>query len=1235
MQQSRRNILKYFLCFLILLNGFDLGMQITSALPDSPTSNSHVSVTEEVYRVGQVGRAVSQELIINPNETYIFTNTASASKSITNNGSSSKQMYFDYVTYRADGSIYANHMDSTSSITVQTGGHTVITVTSPNAVRVKVPQEFVYESSVTPALHRTTLYQGDNYHFENISDSSRTLLSNSSTSSLDPRIYDFAVYNADGSLQNEGFDSAVKPSVPSGGGLVVTGSSNNPVTVGFPFDQVTGDNSLEPAYHRVLLQQGESYEFTNIGTSSKYIKSDGASSDKFDYVIYDENGTEYKRNSDTSVEPSVRAGYRVVITQKTEKAVTFAAPYRVFEGKYSNEAISRISIGPNESYVFNNNGSKTNPIENDAIALKASFDYAVYRPDHTLYADGFQSNAKPMIPPLGYAIVTNSSDIPLTFDYTDDFSLESSTEPAFHRITLAMGESHTFTNISNQSKKIVSDATSTNEKRFDYVTYYPDGTERSKSTNTTTEPTVYSENTVVLTTASDNAITFGAVHRLFSSGSTPGEAITRITVQPHESYLFYNQGALSKSINHNASSMRGIIDFAVYKEDLSYDSARFNTTYSIPVPAQGTAIVTNPSQVPITFEYSNSFTSEPSAEPAFHRVTLPNGESHEFINISDRGKAIDSNALRSEGRTFEYVTYYPDGKERGKGTDTTNGPTVYSGNSVVVTTVSQNPVTFGAVYRLFESNDNPGAINKILIQPNESFIFYNKGALSLTMGHNAGSVEGFFDFASYKGETFDKEGFNTSGSVSIPASGYTIVTNPSTVGITFEYSNLITVNPSPEPALHRITLNKGKSYQFQNISDHLKSIDSNASTASNRKFDYVNYLPDGKEQHVTDTINEPNIYPGQRAIVTAVTDNAVTFGAVYRLFEVTPVDEIVHELIVKQGESFWFINNSNKEQGLMLPNAQANTKLDYIIYDREDIPLSYGYGTHSMASIPPGGKLLLTLTSEGSEVVNYIHDIKAEAAKHPAMIKVPLEWQQSYQFKNVDPNNVVNNTIFPDTDSGPIKYSFVIHNQEGHETSKGIIEHREGLKVPYLHTLTLTSLSKQPLGFVGIYTSFEGTIVKDPFEDVVVNQIKHHAYKAGTKGYLRFVADKEGMYRFAVRETDGISTQSVITIFNDSFFSEQLATTSGKKQEHGMEYVVLDLKLDEGQVVYIVLSEMEEKQLSIDFVTAEMIAKEGSTYKYGRNNRLDKVILYTGDEIILIYDKNGNMTGRSRKVFGF
>lgn len=777
-------------------------------------------------------------MMMSPGESYEFVNNGTKSVSISTDATASKGNTYDYVTFRVDGSILNAHMDSTSSFSVPSGDSAVVTASGSNSINLKLKPEISYNVSSEPALNRVLLTQWESYRFTNESASAETLLSDST--STKGKLYDYAVYKETGELSSSYFSNSGKPSIPAGGEIIITGVGSSPVIVATPNRYFRGEISAEPAYTRVTLQQGESYRFSNISGKSDALQSDGASKDKFDYVIYLPDGTESSRGTNTYTKPNVPAGRYCILTQLTENPVTYGVPYRTFDVRPANgDAISRITVYPGESVIFRNNGSLYNPIANDANSQEEGrFDYVIYASDGKLYTNGFNSKSKPNIKSKGYGIFTVSGSVPITFDYTDDFSVEYTPEPAFHRITLNKGESVTFFNHSDKTVFLDSDAYVSQNRFFDYVTYFPDGTEKSRGNGTAVEPGVPAGYRTVVTGAGNAPVTIGAIYTVFEVEGRTGDAISHVTVFPGQSVVFHNGGALANPIMNNASKVNGIYDNVMYKADGSVFWDRFNQSNSGPnVPSGGEGIVTVVGDQPIVFDYTDEFTVEDSPDPAYLRVTLNRGESYSFTNISAVQEGLDSNASSLQNRLFDVVVYKSDGSERSRYESTTANPLLKTGEKAVVTTASDNPVIFGAIYRSFRGQgDEGGHTLRTTITPGQSYSFFNSSDQTLNL-EKVGNATDIMDYAVYdsNGKLWS-DGFGVSISIRVPAGGEAIITNVSEVSFIVEHSEAVSSVPSSEPAFHRITLAKGLSYQFKNISNQSKSLEDDASPTNDKRL---------------------------------------------------------------------------------------------------------------------------------------------------------------------------------------------------------------------------------------------------------------------------------------------------------------------------------------------------------------------------------------------------------------
>ncbi|MGQ8874545.1 HNH endonuclease signature motif containing protein [Paenibacillus sp. TSA_86.1] len=671
-----------------------------------------LTVTDDTYGepmfTTQAAALANETLVMNPGESYTFTNTGSALRTLITNAGASRGSAYDYAVYKSDGSIASDNLNSAGNLNVGAGYTAVITSSGENPFTVTMRPEFSYSVSANPALHRVILSKGESYRFVN--EGTQTRLLNADTSTAQDKRIDYAVYKEDGSLVGSNFETSGKPYVAGGNEIIITGAGLQPVSVGFPYEVYTGDWSDEPAYTRVTLNQGESYEFTNISSKSDALQSNGTSKDKHDYVVYLPDGTESATGTNSTTKPTVAGGRKAVVTLITSTPVTYGVPYRTFDvQRAGGDAITRVTVYPGESVIFRNNGSLANPVKNNASSANgAVFDYTLYTSGNIVHSDGFNKNVNPMIRSQGYAIVSVAGLVPIEFSYTDDFSFEYSMEPSHHRVTLNQGESVTFWNNGKSQEYLDSDASSNNKSRlFDYVTYYPDGTERSTRKSTSTAPLVFYGNKAVVTGVSTQPVTMGAIYTIFDVEDRPNEALSKITVEPGQSVKFHNGGSLWNPIRSNAKSAGSLYDVVVYKSDGKAYSDKFNNNGGLAnIPSAGEAIVTVVGSQPVLFEYTDDFSVVDSQEPAFLRVTLNKGESYAFTNLTSDTKRIRNDASSSEQRMFDYVVYNADGMESNRRIATTIEPLILGGKEVVVTTTSDQPVTYGGMYRVFNGQEN-------------------------------------------------------------------------------------------------------------------------------------------------------------------------------------------------------------------------------------------------------------------------------------------------------------------------------------------------------------------------------------------------------------------------------------------------------------------------------------------------------------------------------------------------
>ena len=943
------------------------------SLTELPTSDQDSEVTDNVLDLiqGEVSTlAVTKtELIIAPGESIQVTNTYSSQYSIITDAASKNNMRYDYVSYNADGKKTFDDMETYSSIPVPgKGGYSIITNDYSESFTASFNPAYIsYSYSSVPALLKKTLARGESSQLISISSSTTAIaIMSDSTSNPDGR-YDYAIFTSEGKLDSSDMNSKAHPTLTSSEEMIITGASDSPVTIGVPYTEFIGEDTDEPAYETATLQQGQSYEFTNLGTATDSIETDGTTVDKFDYVIYLPDGTESSNGKNTSNKPSVGAGKRVVMTLLTDSPVRVGALYRTFVGRsVTDEAFSKVTLMPGETYLFTNNGSKPNLVYHDAKSVKGKFDYTVYKSDGSYYSKGFNSTNTPSIPSSGYVYMTVASPTAITFSYTDDFSGEESDEPSHYRVTLHRGESIEFTNISELQRYMDSDATTNN--RFDYVQYNANGTERSKKSDTYIDPIVSSGIRIVVTAVSDLPVTVGVPYRLFSWNGKEEEAFTKQQIQVGESYVFQNSGSKSITIQNDATKVNGTFDYAKYDAEGIVKGSGYNYRSNIvSIPAYGYTIVTGQSGGATTFRYTEPVTAESFSHPAMLRVTLNQGESYNFNNITEDQRTLHVIESASGGLGYSFVITKPDGSISRQGINKHTYTYIMGGYSAHITNDDMNPITFLVVYTSFvSSSDDNSNLVSVTLNQNDSYMFRNDTSKSLTIASDAtSSNNGEYDYVAYaaEGETTKAE-LNHQGDLTISSGNTIVVTVNSIQSVTFRYAKQMTGEPQADPAFIKKTLESQQSGAFINISLGKDQLVTNAVLGANRYYDYKIVNADGtlyKEGSQTDI--EYLVPEGAEITVKVTSTNPVTVGAPFKHFKETDPLEIAFEKLIEndpakvvkeigqngyyllkatQAGSYRIATKKDDMSGSTVISVYTDPKLQNLLITSEDVEQTYG-----------------------------------------------------------------------------------------------------------------------------------------------------------------------------------------------------------------------------------------------------------------------------------------------------
>ncbi|WP_432774745.1 hypothetical protein AAFJ72_16245 [Brevibacillus gelatini] len=925
-----------------------------------------------------------------------------------------------------------------------------------------------------------TLNQGESYIFYNDGTTLKQISTDASTANN--RLFDYATYKEDGNGYGQGMNSAADPYIPSGGVMVVTVVSSNPVTFTYSGD-VIGDVTSEPALYKQTLYKGESYTFSHNNAVSASIQNDASASKKFDYATYKEDGSLAGKGVAVSSEPSIPAGGQITVTVVTDSPVTFGGYNQLFFGYISNDpALMRITLKKGESYTFTNIGKRYRSLMNDAsFKQQKLFDYAIYDQKGFGYGHRMNSQWDPNVPPGGRLVATVTTDTPVTFIYHMEFNAEPSENPALLRQVVSKDETYSFTNYGPRSFSLRNDI-ATSGKKYDYANYYADGTLRNKRANTSAQPFIPAGGRIVVTSISDEPITFGGYYEFLYADPSDNPALTRKTLQKGESYSLVNISSTNKQVMTDASTReKKYIDFATYNQEGNGHVQFMNSVADPYVPPGGRIVVTVVSDNPVTLIYNeNDFEAATSENPALLIKTVAKGQSYTFTSRGRVKEVLKNNA--SSKRKFDYNIYDASGVLESTGINHMAETGVPPGGRIVVSNPYDEPITFFGYYDLFVGDGNSdGVTNETEVLKGESYVFINVGTKTKQLVNDATMDEKnkYFDYAVYKrdGSGFAQD-LNASSSIQIPAGGKAVVSVTSDHSVIFRYDTEIKAEHSQKPALFKKSLDKGNSYIISNMGTISDEFLQNSGTTA-RKYEYVAYKADGSIVGQDTVIAEKLLVPSRgKVLVTTVSERPITFWGYYDLFVgedgTGPKSK---EIIIYNGESYVFKNRASATKELRHDGQHENSGkyFDFAAYNRDGSGYKQVLNTREVPSIPGGGRVVVTVLSPSPVTFQYDNDIDVEPSRNPALLKQYVNPAASYAFKNIGATNEMmqNSVVYPD------KFDYIIYQENGTIVIQGSSSTAKPT-IPPKGKMVVTNTSGSPQLFWGYYDFFMADDLTNP-----------------------------------------------------------------------------------------------------------------------------------------------------------
>lgn len=391
----------------------------------------------------------------------------------------------------------------------------------------------------------------------------------------------------------------------------------------------------------------------------------------------------------------------------------------------------------------------------------------------------------------------------------------------YKTVTINPGQSFEFSSRASTGSSVFQKSNG----KFDYASYYSDGTVESVYCMDETNGYVSAGGRMVLTVpSSSKALTFEYDSDKLSIKSSASEALKKIVIQPGTNYEFRNKSTKNEYVRQYGKQL---YDYMEYDSEDEYSYSDVDADGALYISSNSRAVVSVVQGSPaVTFYIANDhfnryITATPVSEPALYRLHMNPGETYEFKNNGTEDKYLRT----ANWELYDYINYKDDGTAYYSGVSYSGGESVLAGYRLVLTLLpsSKEEVFYMPYsdYKNFTVNKlSNEALHKVDIAPGQSYEFTNTGS---TEARVFTSKQDLFETALYRQSGSPYFDDSNIGSQYIAEGERLIVTIPDySEGITFSmgydtYKNSLTIKQTDEPALHKVVVIPGFSYEFKNI----------------------------------------------------------------------------------------------------------------------------------------------------------------------------------------------------------------------------------------------------------------------------------------------------------------------------------------------------------------------------------------------------------------------------------
>ncbi|MBU3108894.1 dockerin type I domain-containing protein, partial [Clostridium gasigenes] len=416
----------------------------------------------------------------------------------------------------------------------------------------------------------------------------------------------------------------------------------------------------------------------------------------------------------------------------------------------------------------------------------------------------------------------------------------------------------------------------------------------------------------------------------------------------------------------------------------------------------------------IPYEYKDMY--KEIKEPAFHKVIMESGKNYEFKNNFNKKITLITTAdIYHNKERYDIIEYNANGDIQSAKNDEGGEINLNVGYKMRINLSKGNSVGLYIPYEykdMYKEVKEP-AFHKVIMENGKNYEFKNNFDKKISLITTADLY--------YNKDRYDIIQYNINGDIQSAKSdeggeinldvGCKMKINLSkgnSVGLYIPYEYKDMYKEVKEPAFHKLTMEKGKNYEFKNsFSKKIQLLTSAGSSSNENKYDMVKYNLSGdiysnnKNEYRSIDLNSGD----KIRINVSIGDNV----KVYIPYEYKDIykevkEPVFHELTMEKGKNYEFKNSSNKNIQLLTSAGSANNegKYDLIKYDSSGDINGNFKNEYKDIDLNVGDKIRMNI-SIGENIKVYIayeyKDMYKEV-KEPAFHELTIDEGKNYEFYN-------------------------------------------------------------------------------------------------------------------------------------------------------------------------------------------------------------------------------------------